>query len=68
MDFWYITRFGETASDYVLKLNTMISSLMLRPTDKAFVRFVAADNPESIAAMERFERLFITEIYDHLPF
>jgi EpsI family protein len=68
MDFWYITRFGETASDYVLKLNTMVSSLMLRPTDKAFVRFVAADSPQSIAAMERFERLFIAEIYSHLPF
>jgi hypothetical protein len=46
----------------------MVSSLMLRPTDKAFVRFVAADSPQSIAAMERFERLFIAEIYSHLPF
>jgi EpsI family protein len=68
MDYWYITRYGETASDYVLKLNTMISSLTLRPTDKAFVRFVSSDDPQSIAALEDFERLFINDIYTHLPF
>jgi EpsI family protein len=68
MDFWYITRYGETANDFVLKFNTMISSLTLRPTDKAFVRFVASQDPQSIAAMEDFERLYIDEIYGHLPF
>jgi EpsI family protein len=68
MDFWYITRFGETASDYRLKFNTMISSLVLKPTDKAFVRFVASDDPGSIAAMEEFEKLFTDEIYKALPF
>jgi EpsI family protein len=68
MDFWYITRYGETANDYVLKFNTMISSLTLRPTDKAFVRFVASQDPQGIAALEEFERLFIGEVYGHLPF
>jgi len=68
MDFWYITRFGETANDYRLKFNTMISSLTLRPTDKAFVRFVSKQDPQSIAALEDFERLFIDDIYAHLPF
>ena len=68
LDFWYVTRYGETASDYRLKFSTMISSLTLRPTDKAFVRFVTADDPQSIAAMESFERVFIGEIYAHLPF
>jgi len=68
MDFWYITRYGETANDYVLKLNTMISSLTLKPTDKAFVRFVTADDTKSIAAMEEFEKLIISEIYRNLPF
>ena len=68
MDFWYVTRQGETANDYVLKFNTMLSSLMLRPTDKAFIRFVAADDPQSLAALERFESLFISEIYHRLPF
>ena len=68
MDFWYITRYGETANDYILKLNTMISSLTLRPTDKAFVRFVTADDTKSIAAMEEFEKLFISQVYRNLPF
>ena len=68
MDFWYITRMGETASDYRLKFYTMVSSLILRPTDKAFVRFVALDDPRSVAAMEAFERQFIHEIYACLPF
>ncbi len=68
MDFWYITRYGETASDYRLKLNMMISSLTLRPTDKAFVRFVASDDPQGISAMENFERVFVGQIYGHLPF
>jgi EpsI family protein len=68
MDFWYITRMGETGDDYRLKFNTMIGSLILRPTDKAFVRFVTLDDPGSLAAMEEFERLFVQEIYRSLPF
>lgn len=68
MDFWYITRQGETANDYRLKFNTMISSLTLKPTDKAFVRFVTANDPASIAAMEEFELQLIGEIYRRLPF
>jgi EpsI family protein len=68
MDFWYITRFGETANDYRLKFNTMISSLTLRPTDKAFVRFLSTQDPQSVTALEDFERLFIDDIYAHLPF
>ncbi len=68
MDFWYVTRMGETASDYRLKINTMVSSLILRPTDKAFVRFVTADEAGSVGAMEDFEKLFIGDIYRSLPF
>jgi len=68
MDFWYITRYGETANDYKLKFYTMISSLTLRPTDKAFVRFVANGDSLSIAAMEEFEAVIIGDIYGHLPF
>jgi len=68
MDFWYVTRMGETANDYRLKFNAMISSLILRPTDKAFVRFVTIDEVRSVAAMENFEKLFIGEIYGSLPF
>jgi len=68
MDFWYITRMGETADDFRLKFNTMISSLVLRPTDKAFVRFVTPNDPSSLAALDEFEQLYIHEIYSCLPF
>jgi EpsI family protein len=68
MDFWYISRYGETASDYRLKFYIMISSLTLRPTDKAFVRFVTSDDPRNIADLEGFERLVVDEIYSRLPF
>ncbi len=68
MDFWYITRRGETANDYKFKLYTMLSSLTLRPTDVAFVRFVAVDNPQSLQALDHFEKAFVPVIYDFLPF
>jgi EpsI family protein len=68
MDFWYVTRHGETANDYILKLNTMISALTLRPTDQAFIRFVALDDPQSVAAMEEFETQLTPDIYRYLPF
>lgn len=68
MDYWYITRYGETANDYVLKAYTMISSLTFRPTDVAFIRFVVNQDPESLEALEEFEKAFINEIYESLPF
>jgi EpsI family protein len=68
MDFWYITRSGETANDYMLKIKTVVSSLCLKPVDKAFIRFIAPDDPGSIAALEDFEKLFVEDIYEHLPF
>lgn len=68
MDFWYITRYGETASDYALKLHLMATSLMFRPHDLAFVRVVGDADPEGLAAIEDFERNFVGEIYDYLPF
>jgi EpsI family protein len=68
MDFWYVTNYGETASDYLFKFYSMISSLALQPRDVAFVRLICADDPASQAAMEEFESLFVPEIYGFLPF
>ena len=68
MDYWYITRYGEAASDYVLKAYTMVSAVTFRPTDVAFIRFVANQDPESLEALEEFEEAFINEIYESLPF
>jgi hypothetical protein len=68
MDFWYITRYGETASDYVFKLYTMISSLTFRPNDIVFVRVLAEGDEEDLEDLKEFEELFVKEIYSHLGF
>ena len=68
MDFWYLTRYGETANDYVFKFYTMLSSLTLHRTDVAFVRFVCDSDSTSLATMDRFQQLFLPDIYARLPF
>lgn len=68
VDFWYITRHGETSNDYALKFYQMLSALTLRPTDVAFVRLISRDHPEAIAALERFEQIITPKIYAHLTF
>lgn len=68
MDFWYATRYGETASDYVFKLYSMLSSLSFQPRDVAFIRLITPDTPEDLAALKDFERLYIPEIYNRIPF
>lgn len=67
MDFWYVTRRGETANDYKFKFYAMLSSLALQPTDVAFIRFVALDNPSGLQALDGFEKISIPAIYDLLP-
>lgn len=68
MDFWYVTRYGETANDFMFKLYTMISSLTFRPNDIAFIRIVGSDDPKSLLALDEFEKVFVYEIYDYLHF
>ncbi len=68
MDFWYITRNGDTSNDYIFKLFRMLSSLTLRPTDAAFIRFVGDDNPDGLKALAEFEKTFIPYVIDYLPF
>ncbi len=68
MDFWYITPLGETANDFVFKFHELVSSLAFLPRHVAFVRIITAKNTESLAALDRFEQLFIPEIYARLPF
>lgn len=64
MDYWYITPYGETSNDYQLKLYEMLTSLTLQPRHLTFVRFVARDTDAGRAALERFERHIVSEIYD----
>lgn len=68
MDFWYVTRHGETSNDYAFKLLSVLSSLTFQPSDVAFIRFVAADNPMSLEALEDFKQKIIIEIDKFLPF
>lgn len=68
MDFWYVTGYGETANDYTFKLYMMLSALTFRPRDVAFVRFVTDRNPQSLEALQEFQKLAIKEIYARMPF
>lgn len=68
VDYWYITRNGETSSDLSLKLFTMLGAVSFQPTDVAFVRFISPNDPVSLAQLQAFESEFIGEIYRILPF
>jgi EpsI family protein len=67
MDFWYVTPWGETSNDYQLKLFEMMTSLTLNPRHLTFIRFFSKDTPEVLAALDRFEKSFLDEIYSRLP-
>lgn len=66
MDFWYVTRYGETANDYMFKLHVLASSLTFKPNDIAFIRIIGNGDQRSLQALDEFEKLFVEEIYDHL--
>ena len=68
MDFWYITRFGETANDYVFKLYAMAGALTFKPNDVVFIRILARNSEQGKAALDEFEKLYVSEVYDHLGF
>ena len=68
MDFWYITHFGETASDYQFKLYELLSALTFKPRDVAFVRFVTADSEMNREMLADFQKQILPYIYEFLPF
>jgi len=68
MDFWYITRYGETANDYMFKFYLLISSLTFKPNDIAFIRIIGVGDQAGLSALDDFEKSFVEEIYDHLQF
>jgi EpsI family protein len=68
VDYWYITRHGETANDYTRKLFMMLGALSFQPADVAFIRFIGSNDPSGIAQLESFENEFISDIYAALPF
>jgi EpsI family protein len=68
MDFWYVTNYGETANDYTFKLYEMLSAITFRPRFVGFVRFVTSNDPESVRALDEFQKLVVPLIYEKLPF
>lgn len=68
MDFWYITRYGETSNDYIFKLYSMISSLTFKPGDVAFVRIIYDSDKGNRMFLDEFENIFVEEIYKYLNF
>jgi len=68
MDFFYITHFGETGNDYMFKIYEILSSLSFKQKDIAFIKFECLDTPENKEALVEFQKLFIKEIYQRLPF
>ncbi len=68
MDFWYITNFGETANDYTFKFYSMMTSLTFQERNVGFIRIIAENSEDGIKALDDFEKLFLPEIYDLMPF
>lgn len=68
VDYWYITRRGETSNDYQRKLYTMLGALSFQPADVAFIRLISADDSAGLSQLGLFESQFTGEIYKLLPF
>ena len=68
MDFWYLTKYGETSNDYMFKFYAMLSSLTFNPTDVAFIRIITNSDSASVSALDDFEQSVLEEIYNRLPF
>ncbi|MBD3331544.1 EpsI family protein, partial [candidate division GN15 bacterium] len=72
MLYWFETRSGAVRSEYGLKFDLFKNSLLMQPTDAAFVRItVAANNGDLKAANEagvEFIQTFHDDIMAALPF
>jgi len=68
--YWYLTRRGRTTSEYMLKLNLVLSSLLRQPTDAALVRLTVSGSPdtEAEAVVRKFLLSFGPLIDTALPF
>jgi EpsI family protein len=73
MFYWYETRGGSVRSEFALKWDLMVNSLLLRPTDAAIIRLNMPMQPgESLAEATRRALIHIGQFYDDvesaLPF
>jgi len=65
MWYWFQTRGGSNPSEYGLKLDLVFTSLLLRPTDAAFIRFNLLTE-ESLADTEQFGKDFGAALMPYL--
>lgn len=72
MFYWFVTRSGALSSEYMVKLDLMKNSLLLRPTDAAFVRLTipvrGGDVADAQARGKRFLRRWLVDLERALPF
>ncbi len=71
MWYWFVTRGGVNPSEYGLKLDLVLNSLQLKPTDAVFVRFnlETADGPaETEKICREFAALLMKYLDAALPF
>ena len=67
MWYWFVTRGGVNPSEYGLKLDLVLNSLQLRPTDAVFVRF-NLETDEDPANTEKIGREFAAELLKYLEY
>ena len=72
MYYWFVTRAGHLNNEFSLKGDLVVSALLGRPTDAAFIRInvSAVDIPpdEIERRVEEFVRFFKKEVHTVLPF
>lgn len=72
MYYWFETRAGSLNNEFSLKGDLVISSIMRRPTDAAFIRVTVPAvgyDPDAVKRkVAEFVRIFKKEIHSALPF
>jgi hypothetical protein len=62
--YWFRTRSGVVVGEYGLKWDLMVNSLRRRPTDAAFIRYMAAD--QDVEAMHELMSVLNPQIDQEL--
>ncbi|MEE9555399.1 MAG: exosortase C-terminal domain/associated protein EpsI [candidate division Zixibacteria bacterium] len=72
MYYWFVTRAGHLNNEFSLKGDLIISSILGRPTDAAFIRIniptTGIDRKTTEMKIENFLNIFKKEVYTVLPF
>ncbi len=61
--YWFRTRSGVLTNEYALKLDLVLNSILLRPTDAALIRLVANVRGSDEAVADTTLREFLTSIH-----